>query len=198
MPDSTVAMDETAPLAPLSLYAEQKVSIERVLLGEQPDGLHPTCLRLATVYGIAPRMRFDLTVNEFTRDLWADRVLEVFGEQFWRPYIHVTDAARAVRHVLDTPLHLVDRRVFNVGASGENYRKMDVVEQIRRQLSSGTVRYVSRREDPRDYKVNFDRIRTALGFRTLMTVADGIAEMISALSRGAFGDPFDPLYRNTP
>jgi len=75
---------------------------------------------------------------------------------------------------------------------------MDVVEQIRRQLSSGTVRYVSRREDPRDYKVNFDRIRTALGFRTLMTVADGIAEMISALSRGAFGDPFDPLYRNTP
>ena len=59
--------------------------------------LSTTCLRFATVYGVAPRMRFDLTVNEFTRDLWADRELEVFGEQFWRPYVHVRDAARAVR-----------------------------------------------------------------------------------------------------
>ena len=56
-----------------------------------------TCLRFATVYGVAPRMRFDLTVNEFTRDLWAGRRLEVFGEQFWRPYVHVRDAARGVR-----------------------------------------------------------------------------------------------------
>ena len=66
----------------------------------RPRSINPTCLRFATVYGVAPRMRFDLTVNEFTRDLWADRDLEVFGEQFWRPYIHVRDAARAVRTVL--------------------------------------------------------------------------------------------------
>ena len=66
-------------------------------------GLRPTCLRFATVYGVGDRMRFDLTVNEFTRDLWADKHLEVFGERFWRPYIHVRDAARAVRTVLDAP-----------------------------------------------------------------------------------------------
>ena len=65
--------------------------------------LRRPCLRFATVYGVAPRMRFDLTVNEFTRDLWAGPPLEVFGEQFWRPYVHVRDAARAVRLVLEAP-----------------------------------------------------------------------------------------------
>jgi nucleoside-diphosphate-sugar epimerase len=198
MADSSVPIDENAPLAPLSLYAEQKVVIERLLLANHHVALHPTCLRFATVYGIAPRMRFDLTVNEFTRDLWADQVLQVFGEQFWRPYIHVRDAARAVRSVLEAPLELVNRKVFNVGHSGENYRKMDLIEEIRRQISTGTVRYVSRQEDPRDYKVSFEWIRTVLGFQTRMTVADGIAELISALARGDFGNPFDPAYRNTP
>ena len=94
-----VALDESAPLAPVSLYASQKVEIERELL----EGGAATCLRFATVYGVSPRMRFDLTVNEFTRDLWAGRVLEVYGGQFWRPYVHVGDAARAIELVLALP-----------------------------------------------------------------------------------------------
>ena len=64
----------------------------------RPAPMAATCLRFATVYGVAPRMRFDLTVNEFTRDLWADRDLEVFGEQFWRPYVHVRDAGPGRPH----------------------------------------------------------------------------------------------------
>ena len=130
MADPTVPIDERGELAPVSLYAEQKVEIERMLLEDPPPGLAPTCLRFATVYGVAPRMRFDLTVNEFTRDLWADRELEVFGEQFWRPYVHVRDAGRAVRTVLDAPVERVEREVFNAGRSGENYRKLDLVEEI--------------------------------------------------------------------
>jgi nucleoside-diphosphate-sugar epimerase len=196
--DPTTPVDESAPLAPVSLYAEQKVSFEQALLAGEYQELHPTCLRFATVYGVAPRMRFDLTVNEFTRDLWADRVLEVFGEQFWRPYIHVRDAARAVRAVVDAPVSLVGGEVFNAGSSEENYRKMDLIPEIRRCTSAGTVRYVSRDDDPRDYKVNFEKIGAVLGFRTKTTVPDGIAELISALSEGRFGDPFDPRYRNTP
>src|SRR6185312_17032260 len=82
MADPTVPITEDGELAPVSLYAEQKVQIEQALLGGGFGELQPTCLRFATVYGVAPRMRFDLTVNEFTRDLWADRALEVFGEQF--------------------------------------------------------------------------------------------------------------------
>jgi nucleoside-diphosphate-sugar epimerase len=198
MADPTVPITEDGELAPVSLYAEQKVGIERMLLESDHGDLAPTCLRFATVYGAAPRMRFDLTVNEFTRDLWADGALEVFGEQFWRPYVHVRDAGRAVRAVLEHPVDVVGGQVFNAGRSGENYRKLDLVEEIRRQVDRGSVTYVQRDEDPRDYKVSFDRIREVLGFETLKTVPDGIAEILEALDAGAFGDPYDPKYRNIP
>jgi nucleoside-diphosphate-sugar epimerase len=197
MDDPEVPITEDGRLAPVSLYAEQKVAIEQGLLGEDLDPLRPTCVRFATVYGVAPRMRFDLTVNEFTRDLWAGKHLEVFGEQFWRPYVHVVDAARAVRLVLDSPVETVGRRVFNVGRSGENYRKLDIVDAIREQTDTGEVSYVSRSEDPRDYKVSFDRIATELGYRTTMTVPDGIAEILRGLDEGAFGDSFRRELRNT-
>ncbi|MHB1469816.1 MAG: NAD-dependent epimerase/dehydratase family protein, partial [Solirubrobacteraceae bacterium] len=126
MADPTVPIEEDGELAPVSLYAEQKVSMERLVLASGSATLSPTCLRFATVYGVAPRMRFDLTVNEFTRELWADRDLEVFGEQFWRPYIHVRDAARAIRSALQAPVETVAGEVFNAGRSGENYRKLDL------------------------------------------------------------------------
>lgn len=199
MADPTVPITEEGELRPVSLYAEQKVGMEKLILGGgSSDGLSPTCLRFATVYGVGRRMRFDLTVNEFTRELWADRELEVFGEQFWRPYIHVRDAGRAVRTVIEAPLERVANRVFNAGRSGENYRKLDLVEEIGKQIDRGKVSYVRKDEDPRDYKVSFDKIRAELGFETLMTVPDGIAEIIAALDAGQFGDPFDARYKNIP
>ncbi len=197
MADPTVPITEDGELRPVSLYAEQKVGMEKLILGGN-GAVKPTCLRFATVYGVGRRMRFDLTVNEFTRELWADRELEVFGEQFWRPYIHVRDAARAVRTVLEAPAEKVSGRVFNAGRSGENYRKLDIVEEIGRQTDRGKVSYVRRDEDPRDYKVSFDTIRAELGFETLMTVPDGIAEILAGLDAEAFGDPFDPRYKNVP
>jgi nucleoside-diphosphate-sugar epimerase len=197
MTDPTVPITEDGELSPVSLYAEQKVGMEKLILGGT-NGVKPTCLRFATVYGVGRRMRFDLTVNEFTRELWADRELEVFGEQFWRPYIHVADAGRAVRTVLEAPEEKVVGQVFNAGRSGENYRKLDLVEEIGRQIDRGNVSYVHRDEDPRDYKVSFDKIREQLGFETLMTVPDGIAEIIVALDAGRFGDPFDGRYKNVP
>lgn len=196
MADPTVPITEDGELAPVSLYAEQKVGMERLLLGGDTGDLLPTCLRFSTIYGVAPRMRFDLTVNEFTRDLWADRELEVFGEQFWRPYVHVRDAGRAVRAVLDAAPELVTREVFNVGRSGQNYRKADLVQEIDRQVGRGRVSFIKKDEDPRDYKVSFDKIKRVLGFETTMTVPDGIAEVIAGLDAGIFGDPFDPKYRN--
>jgi nucleoside-diphosphate-sugar epimerase len=184
------AVDETAPLRPVSLYARQKVTIEQAL----PP--HATGLRFATVYGVAERMRFDLTVNQFTRDLWLGRPLQVFGEQFWRPYIHVHDVARAVRLVLSAPEPLVAGRVFNVGDSDENYRKLDLVELIVDRLGRGDVTYVHRDEDPRDYRVDFSRIRAALGFVPAATVADGVDELIAALERGRFDDPDAACFAN--
>ena len=198
MADPTTPIDETGVLAPVSLYAEQKVQMEKALLESDQPGLEPVCLRFATIYGVAPRMRFDLTVNEFTRDLWANRRLEVFGEQFWRPYVHVRDAGRAVRMVLDAPSERVAYDVFNVGRTGENYRKLDLVEEIRKRTDHGEVAFVHREEDPRDYKVNFDKVRAVIGFDTEMTVPNGIAEVLDALGENRFEDPFDGRYRNTP
>src|SRR5690606_8816202 len=118
----------------------------------------------------SPRMRFDLTVNEFTAEMLVKRRLKVFGEQFWRPYIHVRDAARAIHAVLEAPPEKVARRVFNVGDTGQNFQKQTLVEMIRRHAPDATVEYVRREEDPRDYRVRFDRIQNELGFRITMTV----------------------------
>jgi len=195
MTDPTVPITEDGELSPVSLYAEQKVGIERMLLGGT-HGMAATCLRFATIYGVAPRMRFDLTVNEFTRDLWSGRHLEVFGEQFWRPYVHVRDAGRAVRAVLDEPAEVVGGQVFNVGRTDENYRKLDVVEAVRKAMPEASVSYVTRAEDPRDYKVSFEKIAQVLGFTVTSTVPEGIAEVIDGLEAQRFGDPFSAAHRN--
>ncbi len=196
MADPTVAIDEGAELRPVSLYAEQKVRIERELLARVSEDFTPTCLRFATVYGVGPRMRFDLTVNEFTRDLWSGRALEVFGERFWRPYIHVRDAARAICAVLEAPTASVAGQVFNAGHSEENYRKLDLVALMTSALGRGEVTFVKRDEDPRDYKVSFEKIRASLGFEPDRRVPEGIEEIVDALEARSFGDPFDSRFSN--
>jgi nucleoside-diphosphate-sugar epimerase len=198
MADPETPIDEQAPLAPVSLYAEQKVEIEKMLLSRDGKGPSATCLRFATVYGAAPRMRFDLTVNEFTRELWADRDLEVFGEQFWRPYVHVRDAAKGVVTALAAGPEEVGGDVFNVGHSDENYRKLDLVEVMSAEIPTGRVSYVHRDEDPRDYKVSFAKIHDRLGFETEMRVPDGVREIVRGLDAEEFGDPFAAGHRNTP
>lgn len=198
MADPTVPIDETGELSPVSLYARQKVAVEKQLLGLSTKDMLPTCLRLATVYGVAPRMRFDLTVNEFALELWAGRQLEVFGEQFWRPYVHVRDVARAIQLVLAADESQVQHQVFNVGRSDQNFRKSDLVEFLLERLPESDVSFVQRTDDPRDYKVNFDKIAATLGFDLTMTVPAGIDEVIEELKRGAFENPTGRLYRNTP
>jgi nucleoside-diphosphate-sugar epimerase len=198
MADSSVPVDESGELAPVSLYARQKVEVEQWLLSRSNGTLAPICLRFATVYGVAPRMRFDLTVNEFTRDMWAGRVLQVFGERFWRPYIHVRDAGRAVRVVLDSPLDRVQGEVFNAGRTDQNFRKLDLVEIVGTRYPEAEVEFVEQADDPRDYKVNFEKIKQTLGFDLTMTVPEGIGEVADELERGSFPDPFERRYRNIP
>jgi nucleoside-diphosphate-sugar epimerase len=195
MSEDALATEEFE-LRPVSLYAETKVAAELDVLDKARNGLEACCLRFATVYGSSPRMRFDLTVNEFTRDLVLGDELVVFGEQFWRPYIHVRDAARAIAIALDAPRDAIDGEVFNVGATEENYRKLDIVELLQRRLPKAKVRYVHKDEDPRDYRVAFDKIDSTLGFRPQYTVGDGIRELMALVSSGILGDPRAAVYRN--
>lgn len=196
MRDPSAYVDESSELSPVSLYAETKVAVERALLEESADGMCRTPLRFATVFGVSPRMRFDLTVNEFTMELLTKRHLVVFGEQFWRPYIHVRDAARGILAVLAAPPQSVDRQVFNVGATTQNYQKKQIVELIAPFAPDGVVEYVHRTEDPRDYRVSFTRIAERLGFDITRTVPDGIAEVADLVRSGIVGNGDRPEYRN--
>jgi nucleoside-diphosphate-sugar epimerase len=196
MADSSVPATEEFELRPVSLYAETKVAAELDVLSRSYNGLKTCCLRFATVYGASPRMRFDLTVNEFTRDVSLDRELVVFGEQFWRPYVHVRDAARAVVLALEAPPDVVSGEVFNVGMTSENYRKLDLVDFLRRRIPKMQVEFVRRDEDPRDYKVSFDKVRDRLGFEARRSVLHGIDEVIALVRSGMVGDPDAPVYRN--
>lgn len=191
-------LDESSVLAPVSLYAETKVAVERFLL-DQPRSApcKPTCLRFATVYGVSPRMRFDLTVNEFARDIALGRTLTVYGEQFWRPYCHVSDLARSVCLATEAPERDVAFEVFNVGDTAENYTKGMLVEELRRQLPGADVQFVPQTQDPRDYRVEFAKIRSRLGFAITRRVPDGIAEVARAVRGGLVSDPDSQRYANS-
>jgi len=198
LPDSSRLATEDTALAPVSLYAENKVAVEKELLGGN-DTASPqvTVLRFATVFGLSPRPRFDLTVNEFTAELLTARKLVVFGEQFWRPYIHVRDVARALTLAVESPASKLPGEVFNVGDTGQNYQKRQIVELVSRQIGGQVdIQYVHRDEDPRDYRVCFDKIQSQLGFGITATVEDGIREIIGALHHGVITDPQNPAYRN--
>ncbi len=197
MKDPERLIDETSELAPVSLYAETKVEVEGELLGPRWQGrMCVTPLRFATVFGVSPRMRFDLTVNEFTAEMLLKQRLVVYGEQFWRPYIHVRDAARAIVAVLGSPEAAVGAEVFNVGSTDQNYQKQQLVDLIRPHAPAAVVEYVHRTEDPRDYRVSFARIRERLGFEITRTVPEGIAEVAQLVTDGAVADLADARFHN--
>ena len=200
MDDPEAYVDENSKLAPVSLYAELKVKFEKYMLSEMKkiDGFFPTSLRFSTVYGLSPRMRFDLTVNEFTKDLVLGKELIIFGEQFWRPYCHVKDFSNAFITVLNSPNEKVAYNVFNVGDTKENYTKQMIVNEIKKVLPNSKIKYVKKNEDPRDYRVNCDKIKKELGFKISMTVPDGIKEIKRVIQENLIQDPEDQKYYNIP
>jgi nucleoside-diphosphate-sugar epimerase len=198
MEDPESFVDEQSVLSPVSLYAETKVAVEQYLLAQPRHNLcKPTSLRFSTVYGLSSRPRFDLTVNEFTKELALGRELVVFGEQFWRPYCHVVDLCRSVLAVLEAEEDKVAFDVFNVGDTAENYQKQMIVDEILKQLPGSRIRYVSRNEDPRDYRVSFEKIKERLGFRISRSVPDGIRQIIQVVRDGFIPNPDADEYRNS-
>jgi len=198
MSDPSKYVDEESELSPVSLYAETKVAVEKALLESVNNrgGWSPTPLRFATVFGVSTRMRFDLTVNEFTMEMLTKKHLIVFGEQFWRPYIHVRDAARGIKLILDSPAEQVGGIVFNVGSTDQNLQKQQLVDMIRPYVPDAVVEFVHKNEDPRDYRVSFARITEQLGFKTTRTVADGIEEVVYLVRNKIVQNFGDERFRN--
>lgn len=198
MSDPDNFVDERSELSPVSLYAETKVAFEEFLLSQsRTNTCKPTCARFSTVYGLSPRIRFDLTVNEFAKEIAMGRELIIFGEQFWRPYCHVYDLARSLEIMLKADQTLTAFDVFNVGETGENYQKKMIADEIIKQIPDARVRYVQKNEDPRDYRVSFEKIKTRLGFQPIFKVPDGIRQVIKIIRDGFLLNPDDSKYKNT-
>jgi nucleoside-diphosphate-sugar epimerase len=197
MADPNSFVVETSELRPVSLYAELKVAYEKWLLGDKKDAkLCATALRFSTVYGFSPRIRFDLTVNEFTRNVFLTGEQEIWGPEFNRPYCHVDDLARAVVLVIQSPIAKVKAQVFNVGRTDENYTKRNLMEEIAKVIPETKAIYVDAADDPRDYRVNSDKIKDQLGFTITKRVPDGIKEIYKMLLSGIIEDPHSQKFRN--
>lgn len=192
-------LNEESPLNPVSLYAKLKVKFEKYLLEQKTrNDFIPTSLRFATAYGFSLRPRFDLTVNEFVQQLTFEKELIIFGEQFWRPYCHVEDIARACIAVLESPSEKVKNQVFGVGNTKENYQKKMLVNILCEVIpyAEKLIKYVHKDEDPRDYRVDFSKINNVLNFRTERTIPDSIIKMHKLLKAGILYNPFSGQYKN--
>jgi nucleoside-diphosphate-sugar epimerase len=181
--------NEEFELNPLSLYAKAKVSNETSLIGRKGNVDYTgVVLRFATAFGLSPRMRFDLSVSEFVRDIFFGEELIVYDEHTWRPYCHVRDFARLLEIVINADKQKVYFEVFNAGGDINNYTKKMIVDEILQNIPEGKVKYGEKGSDPRNYKVSFDKVKTILGFEPVFSVRDGIIELIEAMRIGVYKD----------
>lgn len=186
LPEGEIA-DEATVLSPLSLYAKAKVATEAYLLEQSASvDYTATVLRFATAFGVSPRMRFDLTLNEFTRELALGHPLKVYDADTWRPYCHVNDFARLITTVLEAPENDVAGEVFNAGSNRNNYTKRAMIDLIQSWVGEGDVAFVEAGSDPRNYRVDFAKAKERLGFEAATAVEDGVREIVDAIGRGFF------------
>ena len=184
---SEFLLDECSALNPLSLYARTKVDSENILLAAKTHDLAPTVLRLGTLFGLSPRMRFDLVANLFVaRAASGGRITVLNGDQ-WRPFLHVADAAGAFLACLEAAPAAVSGEIFNVGSPALNLQIRALAETVVG-LIPGTLLDTMENEDRRNYRVSFEKIRAALPFECAHTLASGIEEVYAAIVSGRITD----------
>ncbi|WP_254530922.1 NAD-dependent epimerase/dehydratase family protein [Natrinema gelatinilyticum] len=187
---------ESSPLNPVSLYARIKIQSERTLMDLADGNFSPTILRMATIYGRSPRMRFDLVGNVLPAKAYYDGVIPVFGGDQYRPNVHVADAARAYVNCLTAPLEDVGETVFNVGSAPQNFRIDELATIVADCFPDAELDYHEDRTDERSYRVSFDRIADELGFETRLTIRDHCRDLRTAFEDGDFVEYTADRYNN--
>ena len=187
---------EDSSLNPVSLYAEMKIKSEIAILEAMDDNFSPTILRMATLYGLSPRMRFDLVINLLTAQAKTEGKITIFGGDQWRPLVHVNDAAEAFIRCLEAPIEKARGQVFNVGSNQQNYRILELGPILQSIIPEVQVEKRDDIIDNRSYSTAFDKISTVLGYRTERTVEDGVLEIKQALDKGTIADYKDKIYSN--
>lgn len=196
-PDGKPVNEET-PLNPQSLYAETKIAAEEFLLTQTSGNCSPLIFRLATLYGIAPRTRFDLIINQFVLDAYIDRELIIYQRGYSRSFIHVQDVVRGLTMGISAPRKKIERQIFNLGTDGGNLTKDEIVGLVVKRLPETVVVYkdLTFGGDMRDITVSFEKIKRVLHFEATLTAEDGVREVVHALRTGLIRNPRDERYRN--
>ncbi len=189
---------EESPLNPQSLYAETKIAAEEFLLSQKDSTCAPLLFRFATLYGISPRTRFDLIVNQFVLNAFTKRSLIIYQRGYSRSFVHIRDAVRGMIMGLETEKEKVRGQVFNLGAENGNYSKNEIVQLVLKRMPETVVEYkdLTFGGDMRDISVSFEKIQRVLGFNTTLNVDDGVREVLFALKTGLIKNPTDDKYRN--
>lgn len=193
-------LDEDAPLNPVSLYAKTKISSERSILNNSGGEFAPVIMRMSTLYGYSPRMRFDLVVNTMTMTAFKDGGINVFGGEQWRPLLHLDDACDAFIKVLQAPIEEIRGKIYNVGSEKQNYRIKEVADIIKNTLdlngSPIALNIQNSNIDARDYKVSFKKIESELNFEAKHSVEEAAGEIYSHFKSGDIKDPNQKLFYN--
>jgi len=196
-PDGKPVTEET-PLNPQSLYAETKIASERFLLGQVEAPCAPLIFRFATLFGLSPRMRFDLIVNQFVLEAFTKRELLIYQRGYSRSFVHVRDAIQGIILGLRAPEDKIRGQVYNLGDENGNYTKDQIVNLILRRLPETVVHYkdMTFGGDMRDISVSFEKVKRELNFKPCLTVDEGVREVLNSLRSGLIREPFHQRYRN--
>ncbi|MFA5879966.1 MAG: SDR family oxidoreductase [Candidatus Margulisiibacteriota bacterium] len=186
---------EESELKPLSLYAESKIQVEEFLINEVND-LDWIIGRLSTVYGSSPRMRFDLTVNDFTLAGFKDKKIDIFLPESYRPYIHVYDLANVIINLINN-FEKTKRNVFNIGFNGENYQKIQIANAVKENISDLNINILKEGGDTRDYQVDFSKLYNFIGLKNNYNVGNAVKEILYILNNGLVSNPMLDCYYNT-
>ena len=178
---------EETPLNPLSLYGQTKTTAERDLL----DNCSTVAFRFATAFGVSPRLRLDLLVNDFTYRAATQGYLVVYEANYMRTFIHVADMGLAFVHILEHYWPSLLSNVYNVGNDSMNYSKREICELIQQALPGTHVHYaeVGKDADARNYKVSYEKF-SFLGYEANITVQDGIAELVKSFKLLNLKNPY--------
>lgn len=189
---------EETPLHPQSLYAETKIASEEYLLSQKDSTCAPLIFRFATLYGLSPRPRFDLIVNQFVLEAFTKRQLIIYQRGYSRSFVHIRDAVRGVMLGLEAEQSKIRGQVFNLGTDKGNYSKNDIVKFVLKRIPETIVEYkdLTFGGDMRDVTVSFAKIKNALGFETEFNIDDGVREVLFALKSGLIRNPTNDQYRN--
>lgn len=180
-----LGLTEASGLHPVSLYARCKADAEQGLLELRRPGFATTILRLATVFGLSRRMRFDLAVNVMTKNAYTKSQITVDGGgKQWRPFVHVADVAETMMFMLQADPARVDGEVFNVGHEDNNVRILNLAYRVRDAIPGTQIVLAPTDPDLRNYNVRFDKLRALLHDRPFRTIEHGIEEVLEAMRRG--------------